>query len=187
MPKKREKLEITCGDSKCDAGQHSFRQIKPRNQERPPPSCCTSCGAAPVDWQVVRARDPSRIDEVIRSFKKEHIRAHFWDCQLSDKSKKRPLAMGRSQMKQRVRSRLQKTIGSARAFRDGTQTPLLEDGDPIHYAQHATATCCRKCVFCWHGIPEGRDLGERELRYLESLVWRYLDKKLPELNDKQPS
>lgn len=183
MPKKREKLDITCGDVKCEADQHSFGQKKPRNGERPPPSCCTACGAAPVDWDFVRARDPSRIDFVIKSFRKEYIRAYFWDYKLSEESKKRPLAMGRIQMKQKVRNRLKESIGPAKIFRDSTQTPLLKDDDPIHYAQHATATCCRKCVFRWHGIVEGRELQESELRYLEKFVWKYLDEKLPQLTD----
>ena len=184
MPKKREKLDITCGDVKCEAGEHSFGQKKPRNEDRPPPSCCTTCGAAPVDWESVRKRDPSRIDFVIKSFRKEHIRAYFWDYDISQESKRRPLELGRNQMRLKVHNRLKEAIGPAKKFRVVTQTPLLKDDDPIHYAQHATATCCRKCVFCWHGIPEGRDLEENELKYLEAFVWRYLDAKIPELSEK---
>lgn len=181
MPKTRAKLDITCGDVQCELDQHSFRSKKPRNGTRPPPSCCSVCGASPIDWNTVRARDPSNVEIVIRSFRKERIRAYFWDHVLSDGSKEKPLSMGRVEMKKRVQDRLKYSIGPAHLFRDGVQTPLLKDGDPIHYAQHATATCCRKCVFCWHGIPEGRDLKSDELRYLENIVWRYLDEKIPEL------
>lgn len=181
MPKERVKLDITCGDVNCDADQHSFEQKKPRNRNRPAPSNCVACGAARVDWKTVRKRDPSNLELLIASFRKETIRAYFWDSELSDESKAKPLMIGRSRMKIRVRARLRKSVGPPRPFRDGTQTPLLENDDPIHYAQHATATCCRKCVFCWHGIPEGRALEFSELLYLEKVVWRYLDEKLPEL------
>lgn len=33
---------------------------------------------------------------------------------------------------------------------DGRQTPTRNH--PVFIAQHATATCCRKCLSKWHGI-----------------------------------
>ena len=183
MPKKREKLDIKCGDVDCKADEHSFVQKKPRNKPRPIPTCCTTCGVAPLNWEILRRRDIGNIEELVSSFRKEHIRAYFWRFELSAVSTHNPVQKGRGWMRHRVRKRLTDSIGSTCHFREGRQTPLVEDDDPIHYAQHATATCCRKCVFCWHGIPEGRPLKEDELTYLEKIVWRYLDEKLPALND----
>jgi len=28
----------------------------------------------------------------------------------------------------------------------------------VHYAQHATAACCRKCIEYWHGIGPVREI-----------------------------
>ena len=39
---------------------------------------------------------------------------------------------------------------------DGKQTPLR--GHPVFIAQHATATCRRRCLAKWHGIESGRPL-----------------------------
>jgi len=44
---------------------------------------------------------------------------------------------------------------------DGKQTPMR--GHPAFVAQHATATCCRKCLAKWHGIARGRPLTETEI------------------------
>ena len=181
MPKHRQKLDIKCGESCCEENEHSFIPIKPRNKPRPLPTGCTKCGVAPVNWKLLRQRNFDHVEALVSSLGMEHIRAYFWSRDLSDLSKKLPLMQGRSWMISRVEKRLKDSIGSAYRFRDGTQTPLYEDGDPIHYAQHATATCCRKCVFCWHGIPEGRALTADELNYLGLVVWRFLDEKLPEL------
>ncbi len=181
MAKKRLKLDIKCGESECDKDKHSFIPKKPRSRPRPIPTGCTKCGVAPVNWQLLRQRNLNHLEDLVTSLQTERVRAFFWDRELSDISKEVPLTKGRDWMISRVAKRLADSIGSAARFRDGTQTPLHEDGDPIHYAQHATATCCRKCVFCWHGIPEGRALTATELDYLDKIVWRYLDEKLPEL------
>lgn len=55
---------------------------------------------------------------------------------------------------------------------DGRQTPMR--GHPVFVAQHATATCCRRCLHKWHGIPEGRPLGDRETRYTVAVIMAWL-------------
>ena len=56
----------------------------------------------------------------------------------------------------------------------------------IHYGQHATATCCRKCIEVWHGISRGRTLTEKETDYLVELLMVYIVRKLPELETESP-
>lgn len=60
--------------------------------------------------------------------------------------------------------------------KDGEQTPYR--GHPVFKAQHATATCCRRCLFRWHRIPYYRDLTEEEVDYVVSLVMRWVRKEL---------
>jgi len=43
-------------------------------------------------------------------------------------------------------------------------------------AQHATATCCRKCLFNWHRIPRYRELNEHEKAYVLHLILRWVKK-----------
>ena len=49
---------------------------------------------------------------------------------------------------------------------------------PVFIAQHATATCCRKCLAKWHFIPKGRELTQREIDYIVTILERWLAKKL---------
>jgi hypothetical protein len=46
----------------------------------------------------------------------------------------------------------------------------------IPKAQHATATCCRKCLFNWHSIPRYRPLNEDEQIYLTTLILKWVKK-----------
>lgn len=55
---------------------------------------------------------------------------------------------------------------------DGTQTPYT--GHPVFIAQHATATCCRQCLFKWHRIPLFRPLNEEEIRLCVTLILRWI-------------
>ena len=67
---------------------------------------------------------------------------------------------------------LSKRIMPARIPNDGSQTPMK--GHPVFVAQHATATCCRKCLEKWYGIPQGRELTEDEVRYLSHILVQWM-------------
>ncbi len=54
-------------------------------------------------------------------------------------------------------------------------------GNVIYYAQHATATCCRKCMEAWHAIDRETPLGDQEIGYATELVMRYIKVRLPDL------
>ena len=41
-------------------------------------------------------------------------------------------------------------LSSWNIINDGKQTPMR--GHPVFIAQHATATCCRGCLYKWHRI-----------------------------------
>ena len=66
-----------------------------------------------------------------------------------------------------VRDRLGKIVEH-----DTKQTPLT--GHPVFIAQHATATCCRRCLFKWHRIPLFRDMTIEERRQVTSLILRWI-------------
>ena len=55
---------------------------------------------------------------------------------------------------------------------DGRQTPY--SGNPIFKAQHATAPCCRKCIFKWHRIPSYKELSENEINLLTNIILKWL-------------
>lgn len=67
---------------------------------------------------------------------------------------------------------IEKRLGPANPRRDGKQTPFR--GHPVFIAQHATATCCRKCLEKWYGIPQGRPLTSEEQQHAVAAIARWL-------------
>lgn len=68
---------------------------------------------------------------------------------------------------------------------DGRQTPYRNH--PVFVAQHATATCCRKCLARWHGIPRGRALTETQQHYAVAAIDRWLREQLAYRALRRPS
>lgn len=57
---------------------------------------------------------------------------------------------------------------------DGKQTPM--NGHPVFVAQHATATCCRGCLYKWHHIEKDRDMSEKEIKFVVALIMEWIKK-----------
>jgi hypothetical protein len=55
---------------------------------------------------------------------------------------------------------------------DGKQTPMRNH--PVFIAQHATATCCRKCLEKWHGIKMGQELTQEQTDYIVAVIMYWL-------------
>ena len=62
--------------------------------------------------------------------------------------------------------------------KDGSQTPMK--GHPVFIAQHATGTCCRKCLNKWYNIPVERDLTDEEVNDIVSIIIKWIEHKLNE-------
>ncbi len=58
--------------------------------------------------------------------------------------------------------------------KDGKQTPMK--GHPVFIAQHATGTCCRKCLNKWYNIPIERDLKIEEVDDIVSIIMKGIEK-----------
>lgn len=67
---------------------------------------------------------------------------------------------------------ISKRIAPAIIKNDGKQTPMK--GHPVFIAQHATATCCRKCISKWHKFRIGVELSEDQQKYIVSLIMRWI-------------
>jgi len=63
-------------------------------------------------------------------------------------------------------------LAPAAPANDGRQTPTKNH--PVFIAQHATATCCRKCLEKWHQIPQGRPLTKKQCEYILSVIEHWL-------------
>jgi hypothetical protein len=173
-------VAVKCSDSDCPSGRHAFGpNRRNKNWREDYHGQCRECGKELVDWDRVKKRDLHDVEGVFAELQHELIRHVFFHAPFDDKSRAQAAKLGRQGLRLRVRPYLEKKVGKAEIYRDGTQTP--KQGSAIHFAQHATATCCRKCIEYWHGIPRGRELTSAELDYCAGLVLAYLDQRMVDL------
>lgn len=79
-------------------------------------------------------------------------------------------------IEQHAKDFVSKRLASDYILNDGKQTPMR--GHPIFIAQHATATCCRGCLYKWHHIEKGRKLTDLEQRYVVSVLMKWIEKEI---------
>lgn len=66
---------------------------------------------------------------------------------------------------------------------DGKQTPMRNH--PVFVAQHATATCCRKCLAKWHFIDYGTPLSADQIDYVVGVIEQWLTRQLGDFPQNQ--
>lgn len=175
--------KVKCISANCKEDLHCFRPEK-ENPHKLVGGKCSFCEADLVDWNRVHKMDINDTEATFSFLKKENIRSHFWNMTLSSNFRLKSITQGKIKLEDRVVKRLKKSVSCPgdKIFRDGTQTPTTK-WEIIYFAQHATATCCRKCIKYWHGIPYDRDLSEEELEYLKNLIMKFIDEKIGEMPD----
>ena len=72
---------------------------------------------------------------------------------------------------------INKRLAPAYIENDGKQTPMRQV-HPVFIAQHATGTCCRNCLMKIHHIPKGRDLTDKEVRYIVNVIMIWIQREL---------
>ncbi len=75
-------------------------------------------------------------------------------------------------LRDNIVSIIEKKLTNPDKFKDGKQTPW--SGNAIFVAQHATATCCRKCLFKWYRIPPNNELTDSEMSMVSTVIYRWI-------------
>ena len=83
---------------------------------------------------------------------------------------------GLDTIKKDARDFIAKRIAPEFIANDGKQTPMR--GHPVFVAQHATATCCRKCINKWHKFEMNAELTQEQQNYLVGIIMQWIEKKL---------
>lgn len=181
-PPKLQPLKIKCTDSACNDNLHCFKQARKTAKKKAfKKGLCRTCGADLIDWPRVHGRDLKDVKHTFDQLRHELIRHHFWHIPFDTKALNHARRKGRAQLHAAARQRILTSVSRYDNPRDGRQTP--REGNTLYYAQHATASCCRKCIEYWHDIPVNRNLTEQEIDYLTNLVNCFVDERLPELGD----
>lgn len=178
MATKKTPLKISCTATDCASNLHCFK-AKKKVKSGAHKGTCRACGVALVAWDRVHKRDLDDVANTFAALKHELIRHHFWHVGIDQRAVNHARRKGRRALYSGIEKRIEMSIGKANPYRDGRQTP--KEGNAVYYAQHATASCCRRCAEYWHNIPVGRPLSADEVTYLAGLARLYLDERLPDL------
>ena len=112
-------------------------------------------------------------EEMLNSLAKSKFRSSF---HLKEKEKTYVKEKGLDVIERHAYELLDKRLAPAYIPNDGRQTPMR--GHPVFIAEHATATCCRGCLFKWYRIPKGRTLTKDELDYIVSIIMAWIKKEI---------
>lgn len=107
----------------------------------------------------------NNIDFILNKLSKSTFRSRF---HLKDKDKQYIKEKGMDVIREHTYDFINKRLSPAVIANDGKQTPMK--GHPTFIAQHATATCCRGCLYKWHGIQVGRELSQKEKDYIVEVI-----------------
>ncbi len=172
--------DVVCGTTKCTDGYHCYSQKKTSLRKYGTERACKECGDELTEWKRIHQNDLSDSTFVFKQLQKEIIRHVFWHTPIELKAIQDCLFQGEIKTKEKAVKLLKTRIGKYNSFMDGRQTPMGKD-QIINYAQHATATCCRKCLEAWHNFPMQSVLSDEQLMFCADLIMKYVKKRVPEL------
>mmetsp|Transcript_41220 Transcript_41220/g.129510 ORF Transcript_41220/g.129510 Transcript_41220/m.129510 type:complete len:234 (+) Transcript_41220:335-1036(+) len=82
---------------------------------------------------------------------------------------------GLEAMRRACRDIVRRRISTLQGVVDGRQTPMR--GHPVFLAQHATATCCRQCLFKWHHICHEGELSSKQEDWVVHVIMDWIQEK----------
>lgn len=176
---------IKCQNADCEIDQHCFRPKPTGKAWKNPTGDCQYCGESPVNWERIRNRDTSDISTLRSELQKEWIRNYFWEKPIDEKSLAKLAKSSREEIRRDLKHKLVVDIGPPQPFRDGQRVPIDDEkikGNPFAYAQHATATCCTKCVYYWWGFERNTQYTDEQINFLTDMCFSFLETRdaLPE-------
>ena len=108
-------------------------------------------------------------EEILEKLSHSKFRSRF---KLKEKDKLYIKQKGFDTLKAHAKDFIKKRLSPAQIPNDGKQTPTK--GHPVFIAQHATATCCRKCLNKWHHILPGKELTVMQQEYAVNLILEWI-------------
>ncbi len=113
------------------------------------------------------------MDDIFYKLSKSKFRSSF---KLSNKDKLYVKEKGIDVIKNHAYDFINKRLKPKVILNDGKQTPMKNH--PVFVAQHATATCCRSCLYKWHKIPMNKELTNDEIDYIVCIIIRWIENQM---------
>lgn len=112
-------------------------------------------------------------DDILNRLSKSKFISSF---KLKEKEKIYIKEKGITKIKEHAYDFINKRLAPKNIKNDGKQTPY--HGHPVFIAEHATATCCRNCLYKWHNIDKNRELTKEEIDYIVNLIINWIEKEV---------
>lgn len=170
----------------CGNNLHSYRFSKKAALMGVSRGNCVVCNQQIIDWDRIRRFDVEDLSYLKMALETEKSRYAYWDIsnpvvvlykvnkisRLSDE-----------ELLKRIERRLVLSVGKPKSklYRDGMQTP--RSGNLFYMGQHATATCCRKCIDTWYGIDVECSLTSEHINYFSDVIMYYIKFVLESVNN----
>lgn len=113
------------------------------------------------------------IDNILISLSKSNFRSKF---HLKSKDIEYIKEKGIDKINEHAYDFISKRLAPKIIPNDGKQTPMR--CHPVFIAQHATATCCRGCLYKWHRIPAGIELNKEQIDYIVNVIMTWINKEI---------
>ncbi len=107
------------------------------------------------------------------------FRSHF---HLKEKDVEYCINQGLTVIEQHAYDFVKKRLSPRYIMNDGKQTPMK--GHPVFIAQHATATCCRGCLYKWYHIEKNKELNLKEEKFIVALIMEWIQQEIYHFNKK---
>lgn len=113
------------------------------------------------------------IDKILVILSKSKFRNSF---HLKDKDKDYIRERGMDVIYKHAYDFISNRLAPKNILSDGKQTPTK--GHPVFIAQHATATCCRSCLYKWHKFPKNVELTDYQKKYIINLIMTWINNEM---------
>ena len=113
-------------------------------------------------------------DKMLESLAKSKFRSSF---KLGKKYIEYVDKVGLVKIRSHAKDFIEKRL-AVKPLNDGHQTPYK--GHPVFIAQHATATCCRNCLYKWYHIDKNKILTDKEIKLIVDIIMSWIKKKYNE-------
>lgn len=113
------------------------------------------------------------LDEALDKLQTSKFRSSF---HLTAKDKAYILDKGMDTIQLHATDFIRSRLAPAIIPNDGKQTPMR--GHPVFIAQHATACCCRGCLFKWYKVKQGKELNDVHIEKIVNLIMAWIEREM---------
>lgn len=113
------------------------------------------------------------MEDIFFKLSRSKFRSSF---HLSKKDKEYVTNKGLDKIREHAYDFVKKRLAPSQILNDGKQTPMR--GHPVFIAKHATATCCRGCLYKWHKIKAGTNLSCEQIEYVVNVIMKWIIKEM---------